>query len=313
VGIENCKLKAEHLSDPLPLIAMYDEIPPHPNSKHGLTEYLSRCGESKLESFHDRLTHFANSGMRESLADNLCLAGTAQWNIIIRHKRSLIASSVDQRPSILVGWEKTVAFYNHSELWYVNELAAKVGLATPFPKAEVLPKDNGERFFSEYLTSWLKGPTPKRVGLLGECLCATCASTFASAPTIATDNTIAKTSTPVNETGRQTEVQAPLNNNVVMPASINLYKNTNARTTAAAVQRPTVVQQSPQEHIPPKQQMAPLQTLAPRHIILQQHLPLYFVTPTPPPPCCSKYGNWLKYRSRGRPPHDACCVSRFSF
>ena len=77
-AVENCKLKAEYLADPLPLEEMYDKIPPNPNSKHGLTEYLSKRGESKLEAFHDRFAHFANCGMRDSLADNLNLAGTAR-------------------------------------------------------------------------------------------------------------------------------------------------------------------------------------------------------------------------------------------
>ena len=44
----NCKDKAEHLQDPLPLHEMYDTIPPNPNSTHGLNEYLSKRGESGL-------------------------------------------------------------------------------------------------------------------------------------------------------------------------------------------------------------------------------------------------------------------------
>jgi len=158
-AIDNCKLKAEFLSDPLPLEDMYDKILPNPNSKHQLIEYLSLRGESKLESFHDRFAHFANCGMRASLADNLNLAGTARYNMTIRHKRSMMVSkgSQPQNPmsnpeyqkKIPAGFESVVPYFNHSELWHVNEIAATAGCDIPFPHAEVLPEDNGERFFSD--------------------------------------------------------------------------------------------------------------------------------------------------------------------
>ena len=59
-AIVNCKEKAQHLQDPFPLEQMYDTILPNPNSPHGLNEYLSRRGESTLESFHLMLAHFGN-------------------------------------------------------------------------------------------------------------------------------------------------------------------------------------------------------------------------------------------------------------
>ena len=77
-AIENCKEKAKCLSDPLPLDEMYHKILLGPNSNHQLTQYLSKRGESKLEAFHDRFAHFANCGMRNTLAKNLNLAGTAR-------------------------------------------------------------------------------------------------------------------------------------------------------------------------------------------------------------------------------------------
>lgn len=80
-AVEACKQKAKYLSDPLPLEQMCDKMLPNQNSTHQLTEFLSRRGESKLEAFHDRLAHFANSGMRNRLADNLNLAGTARFNL----------------------------------------------------------------------------------------------------------------------------------------------------------------------------------------------------------------------------------------
>jgi len=85
-AILNCKEKYMHLQDPLPLNEMYDVIIPSQSSPHGLKEYLSRRGESNLESFHLMLSHFGNTGMRESLADNLNLTGTACYNLHVRLK-----------------------------------------------------------------------------------------------------------------------------------------------------------------------------------------------------------------------------------
>jgi len=132
---------------------MYDEVPPHPNSKHQLTEFLSKRGESKLEAFHDRLAHFGNCGMRDTLADNLNLAGTARYNLAIRHKRSLLTPEntaaknpiewMENRKKTPAAWEKMVPYFNHSELSYVNRMAITVGCTPPFPSAEPLPPDNG--------------------------------------------------------------------------------------------------------------------------------------------------------------------------
>jgi len=152
--IENCKEKAKYLSDPLPLDDMHHRTLLGPKSKHQLSEYLSKRGESKLESFHDRFAHFANCGMRSTLADNLNLAGTARCNLAIRHKRhvSKIVSSENPNENLAsttltitdistkkipIGWDKVVPYFNHSELWCINNMAASVGCTTPFPHAEV--------------------------------------------------------------------------------------------------------------------------------------------------------------------------------
>ena len=181
-AVENCKKKAQHLEDPLPLNQMYDEVPPHPNSKHQLTEFLSKRGESKLEAFHDRLAHFGNCGMRDTLADNLNLAVTARYNLAIRHKRLLLTPEnteaenpiewMENRKKTPAAWEKVVPYFNHSELSYVNRMAITVGCTPPFPSAEPLPPDNGEKFFSQYMTT-LKQIGRKR-GEEGKCLCELC-------------------------------------------------------------------------------------------------------------------------------------------
>jgi len=90
-AVDECKKKATHLQDPLPLDQMYDVIQPSPNASHQLKECLSRRGELCLESFHLMLPHFGNCGMRSTLTDNLNLTGTARHNLTIRHKRLLIS------------------------------------------------------------------------------------------------------------------------------------------------------------------------------------------------------------------------------
>ena len=176
-AVDNCKEKAVFLADPLPLEEMYDTIPPNPNSKHQLPEFLSCRGESKLEPAHDRMSNFANSGMRDSLADNLNLMGTARYNLVIRHKHSLIqlaATDNNSRTKVQSVWEKVSPYYNHSELMYVNGLAEKSNMKIPFPTAERLGKDTGERFFSEYMT--MVRPGKAVYCKIGHCLCDVCKS-----------------------------------------------------------------------------------------------------------------------------------------
>jgi len=198
-AVANCKETCQCLQDPLPLEDMYDVIPPNPNSPHGLKEYLSRRGESNLESFHLLLAHFGNTGMRESLGDNLNLTGTARYNLKMRHKRRLTGSLIDEntRQKIPAAWETVVSFFNHSELWYVNDLATAAGVtAMPFPNAEQLQPDNGERFFSEYL-KWLKDEQPKN-DADDLCLCCTCTGKTRPADTPTTSTT---TINPIKLTG----------------------------------------------------------------------------------------------------------------
>jgi len=174
-AVENCKDKAMHLSDPLPVDDMHFPIKPNPNSRHQLTEHLSKRGESKLEAFHDRLANFANSGMRDALADNLHLAGTARHNLSIRHKRLFFTRiTTEERKKLPAAWEKVVPCWNHSELWHVNLMATDLGMTMPFPMAERLPPDNGERFFSEHV-KLVEPTTQEHSG--DHCLCLICGDT----------------------------------------------------------------------------------------------------------------------------------------
>jgi len=161
-AVDNCKLKAQHLQDPLPLQQMHSAIEPVENSAHGLTQHASHRGESNLEAFHLMLAHFGNNGMRESLADNLNLTGAARHNLSIRHKMRLMTdeTTIRQRSKMPSAWEDVVSYCNHSELIYVNELAKEAGYQeVPFPVVESLVPDTGERFFSECLC-WIKNQRP---------------------------------------------------------------------------------------------------------------------------------------------------------
>ena len=183
LAIENCKQKAVYLSDPLPLEDMYLTVAANKNSRHSLPEYIAVRGESKLESFHDNLANFANCGMRESLADNLNLQGTAHYNLTIRFKHRLLAMTLDERSLVPAGWECVVPYWNHTELRFINEMAVSSGSQQQFQWVENLPEDTGERFFSEYLAqqSRRKLEIPKHP-LNDRCQCCLCAKSVVRLP-----------------------------------------------------------------------------------------------------------------------------------
>ena len=288
-AVERCKEKAKHLTDPLPVQDMYDEIPPNPKATHPLSEYLSKRGESKLESFHDRLAHFANTGMRNSLADNLNLTGTARYNLQIRHKHSLMpgspsAISMELRKRMPSGYDKIPPYFNHSELWYINNMAAAVGIKAPFPYAERLPNDTGERFFSEYLT--VNKPTMQKYNELDFCLCSLCTvlsvnlqKPAAALPNVSKPN-VASLSTTIPSQS--------------MPST----NHTNTNTSM-----PSITMPPPPPPLPWYQPILP--QLPPQPPMLP--LPFYFLPQSVEPVhCCRRYASWCT-RRLGRPPHDDWC------
>ena len=151
---------------------------------------MSRRGESRLEAFHLLLAHFAHCGMRNSLADNLNLAGTARFNLSICHKLRLSllndSNTNVQRKKMPAAWETIVPYHNHLELAWVNDLAIKAGCSkhVPFHSVEPLGKDTGERFFSEYL-QWM-GTTKPTYDDQDRCLCQDCGTkgVLVTAPSI---------------------------------------------------------------------------------------------------------------------------------
>jgi len=310
-AVENCKKKAVYLSDPLPLDEIYDEIPANPNSKHQLTEYISKRGESKLESFHDRFAHFANCGMRDTLADSLNLAGTARYNLTIRHKRLLVTTknppenphhAIEKRKRIPAGWEKVVPFFNHTELGHVNGIAQSAGCHAPFPEAEVLPKDNGERFFSLHMETLKQIGT--RRGDHGECLCQSCSDTSANNKPM--DMVVAP---PINNTQNTTTTgNQNQNQTVVAPQPTKIHAR-NTTPTATSLAESVTYERVRAPATPTTLPIFP--RITPYPFFYHPPLNLYHMTPpvAVPVPCCLKCKEWLKVRV-GRPPHHPLCHNR---
>ena len=275
----SCKDKAEYLQDPLPLDEMYYTIPPNPNSSHQLNEYLSRRGESSLESFHGILAHFANCGMRNSLADNLNLTGTARFNLGIRNKLRLLSTTTrEQRKKMPGSWETVTPYFNHSELAWVNSLAKDCGITEkiPFQGTEELVNDTGERFFSEYM-QWIRATKPT-VNDFDMCQCKSC-KTEQHVPV--DDLITTYNSAGTVERAVQLETQSELTN---------------------AIQQPAVQMQLPPVAPPPMYMFFPP--------------PPGWFMPTPnfqPLICCPRYQEYMRIPGRkGRPPHDHNCFRRYS-
>lgn len=297
VAILNCKDKAEYLQDPLPLDQMYHVIMPNPNSPHGLKEYLSRRGESNLESFHLNLAHFGNSGMRESLADNLNLTGTARHNLGIRYRLRLSRMPQDEkmlqlRAKIPAAWESVLDYFNHSELQCVNGLGTKAGLDNellPFQHVETLVEDTGERFFSEYL-SWLSKEKP-RWDSNDLCLCSICS------PRLQSTTAVVPTATTRTEDRIAAEV-----------TDATVVETREVSNVAAAATLPTqpVQMQTQQSARKCPFLLRPLIAWTPFHLMPP---PNYNVASQ----CCYEHREYCSRADRrGRPPHDQWCTFKIT-
>jgi hypothetical protein len=135
---------------------MYQEIKPGPQSKHGLSKWISSNPEPALESWHGHFANFGNAGMAAGLSDCLHLKGRAEGNVKICH------ILVIQEDEMINEWLpshhcKTPALKDHLSGSFIIKLALKVGCGKiPFPKAWPLQPPNGEKFLSEYCTSMLR-------------------------------------------------------------------------------------------------------------------------------------------------------------
>jgi hypothetical protein len=220
--------------------------------------------------------------MRESLADNLNLTGTACYNLSVRHKLWL-ARIKDSTTGVktLGAWETVVSYYNHLELEYVNDLARAAGVANvPFQDVEPLVADTGERFFSEYLT-WLKQEKPV-CDVNDLCVCVRCS---VNGLTVPQPTTPMPSSTPPPATPLST---IPPSN--VPPAEVNTLTN---HTFTNNTQQPA--------HPP-----APF-------VLPMMWINLYFLPFPNWQHCCERYKEYCsRLDRRGRPPHDACCAFKRS-
>jgi len=284
------------------------------------------------------LAHFGNCGMRTTLADNLNLTGTARHNMTIRHKISLTDEKTSRvlRAKIPAAFEGVVSFFNHTELQHINTIALEAGITQqnlPFRNLESLPKDNGERFFSEYLTR-MREIKPK-FNDKDRCMCTSCdngnihnnpTTTERSdrlAPPTTTKNTeLTVQMRPMAQPNEPTHTQLA-NQLANTQDSANNNTESTAATHRAGAQLPqcnSLVRGQDQQqqhtnqfvtpHLPNHQQYWP--TFAPA--FQQPMTPLWtypamaFAATTQTVFCGGPHRQWCNSEGRrGRPPHDCHC------
>lgn len=148
-AVEHARKSIQWVTNFLPKDDIYEPLAPWKLSKTHLPEYLGKRGiESKLESFHLRLTHLDNLGTSRELMGLLCLAGMAEWNRRIRHRHHCLRSPLETAEY----WSAEVPSHlDHSYLEMINELGRRAGLDHNVHKnITPLPRDNGKRFMSKY-------------------------------------------------------------------------------------------------------------------------------------------------------------------
>jgi hypothetical protein len=152
-AIENQLKHCQHIQFPEG-IEMYRTIPPGPKSTHNLPCYRSINPEPMLESWHGRLAHYGNTGMRAGLADCLHLRGAAEANVTVRHKLCMmnedstytLTDKLDP-PGHL---RDRPVLKDHCLGRYLNDLATDAGCKLPYRNIRQINEDNGEVFLSEY-------------------------------------------------------------------------------------------------------------------------------------------------------------------
>ena len=170
--------KAKWVVDQLSKDELYLEVTPTLRSSTGLSFFIgARGAESKLEKAHHAIAHFANTGMRHTLADFLGIAGLALYNLRIRYRHKLAELPAAKRAEVPVAFQNSPAFTNHLRLSQNNKLALQAGLDSNVHKnVEILQPDNGERFLYEY---YLQEIQRKNDGIQNDpktnrCLCKDC-------------------------------------------------------------------------------------------------------------------------------------------
>jgi hypothetical protein len=300
-AVDNCIQNAQHLQDRLPLEEMYREVKPPKNAKHECSTWISFRGESKLESFHDNVKHFGNTGMDPGLCDTLNLAGTARYNFTIRNRINKAEESDHDLP---VQWQDVVSFFNHSELAFVNKMASDAKADDlPFTWVEELVEDTGEVFFSEYLMQRAKIKALHPNHQEDRCPCTHCKGQPTGPPHL-----------PIQQSGQQITSRPARTNYTPVPCQRYLP------SPSLPVPPPVMLPPLPPVTLPPPLQTST--TLAPPPMIathwnssLSIAYPQCHWPPVPwlAPPwanhCCrSKWDYDSSPRSFGRPHHDNDCT-----
>jgi hypothetical protein len=175
-AVENCCQKAQYITDVVPTQQMYRKIKRGRRNRvqHDMLKYKSLRCESLIESFHQQLSHFANGGTGQELADFLNLIGTCRHNVRMRHRIWWNQLDLEERANIIEYFAKEPMYYNHTNLSVVNQLAMEAGCEdVPFKAVRPLPPDNGERFFGEY---YMENKQRETCPVTKQCQCLSCSS-----------------------------------------------------------------------------------------------------------------------------------------
>lgn len=204
-------------------------------------------------------------------------------------------------------WEKVPPFFNHSELAYVNGLTMLAGVRQiPFPNAETLQRDNGERFFSHYMT--IIKPTSLPYSVTDMCICLVCKPRIAKAGFVVAIRLAATTQIENQEAvviyNRQQQPRPAWQQN---NKALTLGHGTDYRATV------NIRIGAPTTKILPVQmpvQMTQFQPNMQFGSFYYPQVPAYcYPPPALPFSCCFKHSVWLTKR-KGRPPHNVHCVQR---
>ena len=170
--------KAYGILDVLGIDVLFEPIAASYRAVCKLPKWFNNRGvESKLEKAHHALSHFGNDGMGNDLCDTLNLEGTATYNRNIRFRRLLSLMTAEERKAFAPAtYQEYHPHTDHCRLAFLNRLGREVGLFIDVHfDVEILPPDNGERFFSEYLIQQIlrmKNFPPDPV--TGRCMCNRC-------------------------------------------------------------------------------------------------------------------------------------------
>ena len=330
------KGKAHHIQDPIG-IKMYVRVSPGKLSKHKVPVQLSRRPESKLESFHGTLAHFANLGMRADLAMLLTMRGSTEYNQKQEKKLERILDGYDDDTGAkymrgyLLDQPK---FYNHAFLEYLNQVATERGITSPFLDCKKLPSNNGERFLSDYFhDQQIRNQHKLSEG--GTCVCIECKSIETSAASAAT------LKLPPPQIHKPPPLLDQQNQNSASVATVKPQPPQRPKPTPQATEPSQAFKPLPAttiQRIPNKPQICCLPTTA-----VQMYLPPLWTNALQVPPqlpnasqfwcvpltnarqippqsqgnvCCSKYREYLQYRQTygkcrpGPVPHQSSCRTK---